>query len=86
MKPVIRLGDKTSHGGTVIEAFPTLNVFGKPAAGLGHKVVCPKCKGVFPIAAGAQNYEFMGKNVAVEGMKTACGAALIPSQGEVVVG
>ncbi|MBA8735676.1 PAAR domain-containing protein [Chromobacterium violaceum] len=81
-KPIIRLGDKTDHGGTVLEAFPTLVVFGKPAAGVGHKVSCPKCKGTFVIVEGATNTSFMGKNVAIEGMQTSCGATLIASQGQ----
>lgn len=79
-KPIIRLGDPTSHGGVVIEAFPTLNIYGKPAAGIGHLVSCPKCKGSFPIVAGASNSTFMGKNIALEGMLTACGAVLIATQ------
>lgn len=84
-KPIIRQGDSTSHGGTVLEAFPTLIVFGKNASGIGHQVFCPKCKGSFPIVAGAANYTFMGKNVAAEGMQTACGAVLIASQGQATV-
>ncbi|MBM2886496.1 PAAR domain-containing protein [Chromobacterium phragmitis] len=84
-KAIIREGDSTSHGGTVLEAFPTLTVYGKNAAGVGHQVSCPKCKGNFPIVAGAANYTFMGKNVAVDGMQTACGAVLIASQGQATV-
>ncbi len=84
-KAIIREGDTTSHGGTVLEAFPTLTVYGKNAAGVGHQVSCPKCKGSFPIVQGASNYTFMGKNVAVESMQTACGAVLIASQGQATV-
>lgn len=85
-KPIIREGDPTSHGGTVLEAFPTLTVFGKRAAGIGHQGFCPKCKTTFTIVAGAKNYTFMGKNVAVEGMQTSCGAVLIATQGQATVG
>lgn len=46
---IIRLGDTTSHGGTVIEAFAQTDLNGKPMAGVGHQVVCPLCKGTFPI-------------------------------------
>lgn len=80
LKAIIRLGDPTSHGGTVIEAFSTFEVFGKPASGIGHKVSCPNCKGVFPIIAGVEKYSYFGKNIAVEGMKTSCGAVLIATQ------
>ncbi len=49
---IIRLGDTTSHGGTVIEAFGQTDLNGKPMAGVGHQVVCPLCKGTFPITEG----------------------------------
>ena len=84
-KAIIREGDSTSHGGTVLEAFSKFSVYGKNASGIGHQVYCPKCKGSFPIVAGAANYTFMGKNVAVEGMQTACGAVLIASKGQATV-
>lgn len=85
MKHIIREGDETSHGGVVIESFATLNVYGKKAAGIGHKVTCPQCKGTFVIVAGAENFNFMGKNVALEGMLTSCGAVLISSLKDVEV-
>ncbi|MCB5194994.1 PAAR domain-containing protein [Deefgea salmonis] len=84
-RAIIRIGDPTSHGGTVLEGFSTLNVYGKNAAGIGHKGHCPKCKTTFTIIAGASNYAFMGKNVAVEGMLTSCGAVLIATQGQATV-
>lgn len=46
---IIRLGDSTSHGGTVLEAFNLTDLNGKPMSGVGHKVVCPLCKGVFHV-------------------------------------
>jgi uncharacterized Zn-binding protein involved in type VI secretion len=77
---IIRLGDKTSHGGTVLEGSPADICMGKPIAYIGHKVQCPKCKGTFPIVQGALTTTFYGKGVALAGMKTACGAVLIASQ------
>jgi len=74
---IIRLGDPTSHGGVVLEAFGNTNLNGKPIAGLGHKVSCPSCKGVFPIVQGSSSYSVDGVPVALDGMKTACGASLI---------
>jgi len=50
---IIRLGDSTSHGGTVLEAFNQTDLNGKPMSGVGHKVVYPLCKGVFPITQGS---------------------------------
>ncbi|MNT56431.1 hypothetical protein D3C72_1937300 [compost metagenome] len=40
---------------------------------------CPKCKGVFPIVEGSGHLRVDGTPVALEGMKTACGASLISS-------
>ena len=79
MKDIIRLGDSTSHGGVVLEAFSRTDLNGKPIAGVGHNVSCPLCKGVFPIAEGSATYSVDGIAVALDGMKTACGAALIAS-------
>jgi len=44
MKDAIRLGDSTTHGGKVLEAFSRTDLNGKPIAGVGHKVSCPLCK------------------------------------------
>lgn len=80
-RPIIRVGDKTTHGGTVMEGFSSYSIDGRAAAGLGHKVDCPKCNGAFPIIEGAPSFAVGDSLVALEGMKTACGAALIASQG-----
>jgi uncharacterized Zn-binding protein involved in type VI secretion len=80
MPEIIRQGDKTSHGGTVLEGSPSDICMGKPIAYIGHKVQCPKCKGSFPIVEGAMTTTFYGKGVALAGMRTACGAVLIASQ------
>jgi uncharacterized Zn-binding protein involved in type VI secretion len=77
---IIRLGDSTSHGGTVLEGSLVDICMGKPIAFIGHQVKCPKCKGTFPIVEGAPTTTFYGKGVALAGMHTACGAVLIASQ------
>lgn len=46
------MGDKTSHGGTVISADFTCDINGKNIARVGDMTVCPKCKGTFPITSG----------------------------------
>ncbi len=80
-RAIIRKGDRTSHGGTVAEGLPTSMLLGREIALVGHKVVCPKCKGAFPILPDpGRNHSFMGNDTAVEGMRTACGAVLIASQ------
>jgi uncharacterized Zn-binding protein involved in type VI secretion len=77
---IIRQGDKTTHGGVVLEGSLTHLYLDKPVALVGHKVFCPKCKGIFSIAEGAPTAIFGGKNVALAGMRTTCGAALIATQ------
>lgn len=77
---LIVLGDKTSHGGTVISCAPTSNTLGKGWARIGDMVACPRCKGVFPISQGDATLKEDGKPVAYHGCKTACGATLIASQ------
>ncbi|MYM71397.1 PAAR domain-containing protein [Duganella sp. FT134W] len=79
-KAIIRLGDKTSHNGTVLEGYQDTICMGKPVAGIGHKVSCPKCSGSHTIVEGVMSFFVMGRNIAVDGMKTSCGAVLIASQ------
>jgi len=75
----IRLGDKTSHHGTVVQASAMTDSGGKGLARVGDKVTCPKC-GDTTIADGDATMIVDGKPVARNGDKTACGAVLIASQ------
>ena len=77
--PLIRLGDKTSHGGTVVEASPHSDIAGVGIARLGDKTVCPK-HGNAPIVSGDSTLIVDGKPAARDGDKTACGATLIAGQ------
>ncbi|WP_186174571.1 PAAR domain-containing protein [Burkholderia gladioli] len=82
-RAMICVGDTTTHGGRVLEGSSTATIDGKPIAGVGHKVLCPQCKGVFPIlpATGRRYpHQIAGRDTAIQGMKTACGATLIASQ------
>ena len=74
---IIRVGDPTDHGGVVLDGIPGTDLDGRPMAGVGNMVMCPKCGGPFPITEGAVHYEINGVLVALRGMKTACGAALL---------
>jgi uncharacterized Zn-binding protein involved in type VI secretion len=77
----IRLGDKTSHGGVVIEASPTTTSGDIAVARMGDKTSCPlPGHGSNPIAAGDATCIVDGKPVARHGDPTACGAKLIASQ------
>ena len=60
-------------------SFPNTGLNGKLIAGVGHMVSCPLCKGIFPIAEGSATYAVDGIAVALDEMKTACGASLIAS-------
>ena len=79
-KPIIRMGDRTSHGGTVISGDLTWTIYDKAVARVGDLTVCPKCKGMFPITEGADDLNGFGQAVARQGDKTACGATLIATQ------
>lgn len=80
-KPFIRLGDKTSHGGAVVEASGQTDSGNVKVARVGDKVSCPiRGHGTNPIVSGDFTLIVDGKAVAREGDKSACGAVLIPSQ------
>lgn len=51
MKAIVRKGDLTDHGDVVPEGFSGADFSGRPAAGLGHMVSCPKCGGKYACCA-----------------------------------
>ena len=79
MKGIIRLGDPTSHGGSVTAASNTRSkVMGKMVARQGDACSCPipghqGCT----IAEGDPKVLLDGIPVAFEGHKTSCGAQLM---------
>ncbi len=78
---LIVLGDKTSHGGTVIESSSESSIGGIRIARMGDMVACPvPGHGVNPIVTGDVTLLIDGKSSARVGDKTACGATLIASQ------
>ncbi|MFZ6648936.1 PAAR domain-containing protein [Undibacterium sp. TJN25] len=80
-KPFIRLGDKTTHGGLVIEASTQSDSGGTPIARVGDKVTCPlPGHAVTVIVSGDPTVIIDGKPAARHGDLTACGATLIASQ------
>ena len=76
---LITLGDKTSHGGTVIEAASHSDTGGKAIARMGDKATCP-LHGNTSIVSGDATLIVDGKAAARHGDKTACGALLIAGQ------
>lgn len=81
MRAVIRLGDPTSHGGTVIAVAATHHcVDGIGVARVGDLCSCPqRGHGPCTIVEGDPHYTVDGIPVAFEGHKTSCGAMLIAS-------
>lgn len=80
-RPLIRLGDKTSHGGVVIEATGSSHSGNVGFARVGDKVTCPQLgHGTCPIVTGDTTLIIDGKAAARDGDLTACGASLIASQ------
>ena len=76
---VIRLGDKTDHGGQVISVSSDTIVMGMEAALGTDMTFCPRCKGNFPIQPHVSGAKHIGKPYAYHNDVTACGAKLISS-------
>ena len=81
-RPFIVLGDKTDHGGEVVEAASASDTGGVRIARVGDKVTCPKRgHGPTTIVTGDATMLIDGKPAARHGDKTACGATLVAGQG-----
>lgn len=76
---VIRLHDKTTHGGEVITACDDIKALGIPVALQDDMTWCPKCKGNFRILPENSPRAHHGKSVAYHNDPTECGARLISS-------
>jgi uncharacterized Zn-binding protein involved in type VI secretion len=80
-RPFILLGDKSSHGGTVVKASMTTDASGKGIARIGDLVACPiPGHGTCPIVSGDPTVIIDGQPAARHGDTTACGATLIAGQ------
>ena len=80
-KPFIVVGDRTTHGGTVITGDLTSSMYGKAMARSGDMTICPQCKGAFPILKSSSIVvDGAGNTYARHMDKTACGAHLLASQ------
>ena len=85
MKRVIRIGDSTSHGGRVISAASNYLAFGKMVACVGDSCICPMPgHQLCIIVEGDSSWQIDGRQVALEGCKTSCGASLISTLSTVV--
>lgn len=80
-KPVVCVGDATSHGGVVVSGSTSSTIKGVPVARLGDKVTCPRCKPhIFVISSASSNHKVDGLPVARDGDSVACGAILMASR------
>ncbi len=80
MLPIIRKGDKTTHGGAVLTCSSTMKFGGIGVARKGDKVSCPVPEhGMTVIIEGNPRYLDNGIPVAFQGHKCACGCSLISS-------
>ena len=52
-RKIILVGDRTSHGGVVLQGSHSMVIGGKNVALIGDMVSCPQCKGNYPIAEGS---------------------------------
>jgi len=76
---IIRIDDKTDHGGHVTSATSGTIVMGKAAARAGDMTHCPKCHGDFAIKPDGAGAKHMGRWYAYHDDVTDCGAKLITS-------
>lgn len=76
---VIRLDDKTDHGGKVVSVSSGTIVMGREAALADDVTYCPRCKGNFPIKPDGVGAKHEGRSYAYHNDLTACGAKLISS-------
>ena len=76
---IIRMDDKTDHGGHVINASSGTIVMGKAAALAGDMTHCPKCHGNFAIKPDGTGAKREGRSYAYHDDATECGAKLIAS-------
>lgn len=73
------VGDKTTHGGTIISGSPTRKIQGKTVARVGDIILCPiHGKTKITIVSGRRP-RTDGKHTAHEGAIASCGAKILKS-------
>lgn len=78
MQSVIRVNDRTTHGGYVLEGDSGVKFMGKEIACMMDKVSCPVHGETF-IAEGDHIAKINGKPIALHGHRCGCGCFLISS-------
>jgi uncharacterized Zn-binding protein involved in type VI secretion len=77
MALIVRLGDVSSHGGTIITCSAVTKTEGILTSRVGDLHSCPiPGHGITPIIKGSGNFKTEGKITAVYGSKVGCGATV----------
>jgi len=77
MALIARLGDGSSHGGSIITCSAVTKTEGVLTARVGDLHSCPiPGHGITPIVNGSGNFKTEGKVTSVYGSKTGCGAII----------
>lgn len=80
MALIARIGDGSSHGGTIISCSAVTKTEGALTARVGDLHSCPiPGHGVTIIVNGSGNFRTEGKITAVYGSQAGCGAIIMPS-------
>ena len=80
MALIARLGDTSTHGGTIITCCAVTRVEGQLVARVTDLHSCPiPGHGITPIINGSGNLKTEGKITAVYGSQAGCGAIITPS-------
>lgn len=78
MKGIIRIGDKTTSGGSVLTGSTNRKFHGIGVARVGDRVSCP-AHGETVVKEGHPTFNDQGIPIAFHGHRCACGCALITS-------
>lgn len=76
MPKIVRLGDTSNHGGSVVTSAAKWHCEGGLIARKGDQFACP-LHGLTPIVSGSGKYQCEGAPIAREGDTCGCGAILI---------
>ena len=76
---IVRVGDTSSHGGSVITGAARWDCVGSPIARIGDILDCP-IHGPNPIVSGSAKWDCEASPIARDGDFTECGAALVAGQ------
>ncbi len=85
--PIARLGDKSSHGGTIITVASRTYVNGRLVARKGDLHSCPiEGHGITPITSGSDSVLIEGQPAARIGDSVGCGATIATGSPDTLAG